>query len=400
MSEPIDPGPEPDPVPDPLEVLPIPPPPSATSEDAGEGWDELMKVLDRVPFVSGLKRDIAKLNRLVYQRRPPRLLAVGTPQCGRSQLLNALLGGPVLSVDPARVQSGAPGWHPLEGRGKHVDWAELSLGSDVESSVQAGRAIVDERKPDSVLLVLTPEDVARGLGHHLELAGRVLDRARKEGPTSLFIVLSKIDTLPPEHAAAPFPVAKLDAIAAVKSELRKQLNEAAVQPDGVYAVATPTPAEQRLEIGPVGLEDLAECLVKKLPPPAQVEAARAFPGAAASRRRVANDVVRCSSTLAITVAITPLPLSDVAVIAPLQVMMVTTLAYLSGRAWDRKTAGEWMMSAGLVSGAGFGLRWGAQQAVKFIPGMGSILSAGIAGMGTLALGRAALKYFLDAPAEV
>ncbi len=80
-----------------------------------------MKVLDRVPFVSGLKRDIAKLNRLVYQRRPPRLLAVGTPQCGRSQLLNALLGGPVLSVDPARVHPGAPGWHPLQGRGKHVD---------------------------------------------------------------------------------------------------------------------------------------------------------------------------------------------------------------------------------------------------------------------------------------
>ncbi|HJL34479.1 MAG TPA: hypothetical protein RMG95_02145, partial [Polyangiaceae bacterium LLY-WYZ-15_(1-7)] len=48
-----------------------------------EGWDELMAVLDRVPFVSGLKRDLTSLSRLVV---------LGRPGSGRHRLLGALLG--------------------------------------------------------------------------------------------------------------------------------------------------------------------------------------------------------------------------------------------------------------------------------------------------------------------
>ena len=102
-------------------------------------------------------------------------------------------------------------------------------------------------------------------------------------------------------------------------------------------------------------------------------------------------------TLAVTVAVTPIPLSDMALIAPLQAMMVTAVAYISGRPWDLRTAGEWIAGLGLVGGAGFGLRWSAQQLVKLVPGAGSIVSASIAGAGTTALGKSAMAYFLGVP---
>ena len=90
---------------------------------------------------------------------------------------------------------------------------------------------------------------------------------------------------------------------------------------------------------------------------------------------VAAAITRASSTLAVTVAVAPIPLSDLALLAPLQAVLVTSIAYLSGRRWDRKTAVEWIGGVGVVGAAGFGLRWGAQQAVKVLPGLGSVVSA-------------------------
>ena len=128
--------------------------------------------------------------------------------------------------------------------------------------------------------------------------------------------------------------------------------------------------------------------------PARVEGARALSGARRTRRRVATAITRASSTLAVTVAVAPIPLADMALLAPLQGLLVTSIAYLSGRPWDRRTALEWVGSVGAVGAAALGLRWGAQQAVKAIPGLGSVVSASIAGAGTLAIGRSAVGYFL------
>ena len=78
----------------------------------------------------------------------------------------------------------------------------------------------------------------------------------------------------------------------------------------------------------------------------------------------------------------------------LQAMMVSSLAYLSGRAWDRKTIAQWLGSLGVVGGLGVGLRFTARTVAKLVPGAGSVVSAGIAGAGTTAMGQSAIKYFL------
>jgi len=96
----------------------------------------------------------------------------------------------------------------------------------------------------------------------------------------------------------------------------------------------------------------------------------------------------------------PVPFADAFFLLPMQAAMVTGIAYLSGRPWNRRAAAEWLASVGVVGGAGLGLRWSAQQLVKLVPGAGSIVGAGVAGAGTLAIGRSAIAYFVDGPGNL
>jgi len=68
---------------------------------------------------------------------------------------------------------------------------------------------------------------------------------------------------------------------------------------------------------------------------------------------------------------------------------------VSGRPWRAGAVAEWLGSLGIVGGAGFGLRWAAQQLVKLVPGAGSMISASVAAAGTAALGHSAVAYFVD-----
>jgi uncharacterized protein (DUF697 family) len=94
------------------------------------------------------------------------------------------------------------------------------------------------------------------------------------------------------------------------------------------------------------------------------------------------------------VGVTPIPFSDMVVLGPLQALMVSALAYLSGRGLDKKTVAEWLGSLGVVGGLGMGLRFSAQTIAKLVPGAGNVIAAGVAGAGTTAMGQSAIRYFL------
>ena len=80
-------------------------------------------------------------------------------------------------------------------------------------------------------------------------------------------------------------------------------------------------------------------------------------------------------------------------------MLVVLIASLSGRELSLEAAKEFIFSVGGVGVVGYGLRIAAQQGAKFInaiwPGAGSALSAGIAGIGTSGIGKAAIAYYID-----
>ena len=139
---------------------------------------------------------------------------------------------------------------------------------------------------------------------------------------------------------------------------------------------------------------LSEAMVLALPEEARLEAARALTRAKEGRLRLGQQIVQACTSVSVTVGLTPIPFSDMAILAPLQVMMVSSIAYMSGRSWSRKAVAEWLASLGVVGGVGFGLRYMAQGALKFIPGAGTMVSAGVAAAGTTAMGQSAIRYFL------
>lgn len=148
------------------------------------------------------------------------------------------------------------------------------------------------------------------------------------------------------------------------------------------------------------LDGLGEAIINKLPDEGRLEAVRGFEVGREARREVARTVVNSCSAIALTVGLALIPFADAFVLLPLQAAMVTGIAYVSGRGWDKKAAAEWIASVGAVGSAGIGLRWGAQQLVKLVPGAGSLVGASVAGAGTMAIGRSAIAYFIDGPGSM
>ena len=115
--------------------------------------------------------------------------------------------------------------------------------------------------------------------------------------------------------------------------------------------------------------------------------------------RIARHLNKIFTGISATVAVTPIPTSDIYILIIIQSMLVALIASLSGRDMSLDTAKEFIFSVSGVAGVEYGLRLVAQQGVKFInaiwPGTGSAISAAIAGAGTNGIGKAAIAYYID-----
>jgi uncharacterized protein (DUF697 family) len=358
------------------------------SESEVEDW---MKVLDRLPFVSSIKRDLTSLRRLLYDRRAPRIAALGMPGSGRTSLVHALLSAVAFGERGAAPPPAPGAWVHIDADGRRLDWIELPAERSDDELLELVKRAFEEVLPD-LLLVLVPQGTEDSDGARvhdaLSLVLTHLAKEREKKPPVL-VLLSKTD------AVGPAPEAKDAAIDLSIVALRKRLADRVPAEDAYVAVS----ARPLDEPGPPrwNVDRVAEAILARLPEAAQLEAVRAFEVGKESRRRVARTLVNSCTALAMTVGLAPIPFADAFVLLPLQAAMVTGVAYLSGRPWDKRAAAEWMTSVGVVGGAGMGFRWGAQQLVKLIPGAGVIVGAGVAGAGTLAIGRSAIAYFIDGP---
>ena len=332
--------------------------------------DQLVRVLDRVPLVSGVKNDLSGLRSLLYRRRPPRIAALGLAGSGRSTLLRALIEREPAS-EPLRAEHGQ--WIHIEHAGAKVDWLELDV--DDPAARSRWKAALEQNAPDLVFLTFEPnnrKDIERVVEHAKSLLPDVPDGT---GPLRVFSLLTHADLIGRGEAD----------IEAARNELEARLVDSGLTADPARAVSA---------ISGYGLAPLSEAILLAIPEEARLEGARALTRAKEGRVRIGNEIVQACTAVSVTVGLTPIPLSDMVLLGPLQAMMVSSVAYLSGRSWGKKTAAEWLGSLGVVGGIGMGLRFSAQTIAKFVPGAGNVLSAGVAGAGTTAMGQSAIKYFL------
>jgi uncharacterized protein (DUF697 family) len=333
-------------------------------------FDQLVRVLDQVPFVSSVKNDLRGLRSLLYRRRPPRIVALGLASSGRSTLLRALIErGP--TREPLNADHGQ--WVHLEHEGAKIDWLEIDV--DDPAARSQWNAALEELRPDLVFLAFEPND-AEVIEPTIERARSLLaDRPEGLDQFRVFPLLTHSDLIGRTRSD----------VEAARKQLEAKLRDAGLKGDPARAVSS---------ISGDGLEALSEAMILALPEEARLEAARALTRAKEGRVRIGTEIVQACTAVSVTVGLTPIPLSDMVLLGPLQAMMVSSLAYLSGRSWGKKTVAEWLASLGVVGGLGMGLRFSAQTIAKFVPGAGNVVSAGVAGAGTTAMGQSAIKYFL------
>lgn len=365
--------------------------------------DDLALVIDRVPFLGSIKTDLMQLRRILVDRRAPRILAIGSSGSGRTTLANELLAAAVLPKEGehARVVAPEAQWVHVRAAGRSLDWLELDATEggtlDKTKKDRLERALA-EAEPDVILLCVAapadlPELAALAATHAALL--KMLRRDEGDGEKSKakktpqsMAVLTHVDrALGDVSLGDPEAKALLDReLAAFRAALEAS------------QLSVPRPVACALDRDePFHLEEVADEIYVRLPDAAQVEAARAFPVSRDKKREVARLVVHRTSTIAVTIGLAPVPFSDAVLLLPLQGMMVTAVAYIAGQPWDSRAAAEWLGSVGAIGAAAFGLRWGARQIVKLVPGAGTLLSASVAGTGTLAIGRSAIAYFIDGP---
>lgn len=332
--------------------------------------DQLARVLDRVPLVSSIKNDLSGLRSLLYSRRTPRLAALGQRGSGRSTLLRSLIER---HSTRQSLQAEHGQWVHIEHQGARIEWLEIDV-DDAMARPQWEDALA-KKMPDLVLLTFEPGnlgDARRAIEH---AKGLLADLPRGSGPLRVLPLLTQADLTGQGEPD----------VERLRHELEAKLRGSGLLGDPPRAVSA---------ISGYGLEGLSEAIVLALPEEARLEAARALTRAQEARIRIGNEIVQACTAVSVTVGLTPIPFSDMVLLGPLQAMMVSALAYLSGRTWGSKTIAEWLGSLGVVGVVGIGLRFSAQTIAKLVPGAGNVVSAGVAGAGTTAMGHSAIKYFL------
>lgn len=418
------------------------------SERSGSGsrreTSDIFALVERLPFVGSVARELAQLRALLVERRAPRILAIGAVGAGKSALVNALLRAEVLPALPRPEPASGPGdgaapadgapaegpateapaastpgapddlaregptlpplvhgaWIRASARSRQLAWLELPATEEApeRETLRLVRNALEEHAPDVILLVLRAERIDDELPAAVATLRRVLDAlgVRAEGARILPVVTAADALVRPEaFARPPYPTDAMARIERATLLAKTHLDGAKVGPTPyprAIPCSCPADASRRWN-----LEEVADAILARLPEATHVEAVRALPVGIDRTRELARAIVGHCAAMAVTVGLAPIPFSDSFVLLPVQALMVTAVAYVAGQPWDRRAALEWVGSLGVMGGAAFGLRFGAQQLVKLVPGAGTLVSASVAGAGTLALGRSAIAYFVDGP---
>ena len=153
-------------------------------------FDQLVRVLDRVPLVSSVRHDLKGLQSLLLHRRAPRIAALGLGGSGRSSLLRALIERRSVRR-PLHAEHGQ--WVEIEHEGARVDWLEIDVAKDAART--EWKTALEKQVPDLVFVALEP--------NNLDDARRIVDRVKSllpdtpEGtaPLRTFVLLTHADLI-------------------------------------------------------------------------------------------------------------------------------------------------------------------------------------------------------------
>lgn len=319
-------------------------------------YDKLAALLGKLPgsLQEPILRELDPIKEIFLRQRAPRIAFLGSENLELPALVNGLAGRPVLHAPMTRGP-----WTPVRGSGT-VEFADLRVSgvlsgepADLFIYIASASAPADARRAAEVLSAAAPREGGSPAGLVVLVVG---------GAGDIAPVLSELAAA----GAASSVVFSAHLPHSVTGEV--------------------VSAAERSELG--------DRLCDFLPEDAQLELAR-FLHARGAQARLAGTVLKAFGAVAGVIGMQPIPLADFPVLLSLQIFMVSLIIYASGREFSLRLAGEFAASLGLGFGAGLVFRETARAAVKILPVWGNMISGGVAGAGTYAIGRAAIAYYIE-----
>lgn len=319
-------------------------------------YEKLAALLGKLPgsLQEPILRELDPIKEIFLRQRPPRIAFLGSENIELPALVNALAGGPALHAPLTRCP-----WTSVRGTGT-VELADLR-GSGVLSG-----------EPADLFIYVASESVAAEARRAADVLAAA---APREGGAPAGLVVLVLGG--PED------------VAPVLSELATSGASSSV----VFSVHLARNAVEE-GIPPAERSELGDRLCDFLPEDAQLELAR-FTHARGAQARLAGTVLKAFGAVAGVIGMQPIPLADFPILLSLQIFMVSLIIYASGREFSLRLAGEFAASLGIGFGAGLVFRETARAAVKILPVWGNMISGGVAGAGTYAIGRAAIAYYIE-----
>lgn len=372
----------------------------------------------------------------IENRRTPRIMLLGRTGIGKSSLINALCGGYVAEVNDYRSCTSETKFYSCKDDGRILmdimdsrGFSENKALKDSSAEEELLNDVIDFA-PDAILLVLScdrrDDSISEDLDFLIKVQKEYYNQYYQQVP--IIAVINRADTVPPKREQDPalYSEKKRVGIAKVVSEYRTSFTNKRLRFNDVIAVSSlidwklddgseegvPLTVEEIEELtdrekkqividfdGRYQIEELREIIESSIE---DYEARMGFMMAVKLDDlvlKLAKKFTSIFSGISGTVALSPIPISDIAVLVPLQAALVSIIAILAGRTIDAKAAKEFVVSLGGVSLSGYVFRTLAQQGAKAVnlvaPAAGSALSATIATGGTKLIGEAAISYYLQ-----
>lgn len=377
-------------------------------------------------------KDLKRLMEGVDNHRPPRIFLIGRTGVGKSSLINAICGSYVANVSD--IKCCTEGAQIIECKDKDrvlmeiLDTRGIAESESINKSITAEEMLIkqiNEFSPDVAIFMLncTHRDDVDSDVEFLKKVSKEYEKTNKLR-LPIVVVVNKCDEMAPTRHKNPmdYPGNKISKINEVVQYYKSIIVKCGLKIDNIIAVSSlidwQTPDGMEVDVesiqnlpkhdidnlqilfdGRYKIEELLDILEEAI---LDFEAQMGLRMASRLQEvvdRLSSYLVKIFSAISGTVALTPIPVSDIYILLIIQSLLVALIASLSGRDISLESAKEFILSLGGIAGTGFTFRIAAQQTSKLLnvvfPGSGSFVSSMIASSGTASIGKAAISYYID-----
>lgn len=377
-------------------------------------------------------KELKQLMEGIDNHRPPRIFLIGRTGVGKSSLINAICGKYVAGVSDTKsctentqIYSCKDGNQTLM---EILDTRGIAESESLDAQITAEERLIDDINrfsPDVAILMLNcahRDDVKSDVEFLKKIARSYSDINKIRLP--IVVAINKADEMAPSRYKESniYPKSKIEHINEMVQYYKEIIVRNGLKIDDILAVSSlidwqtmdgveidaesisnlPIKDIENLKIafdGRYNIEELTDDLSLAIQDFSAQMGLRMSARLTEVTQRIAKQLCKIFSGLSATVALSPVPVSDIYILFVLQAVLVSMISSLSGRDISLDTAKEFILSMGGIAGAGYAFRLAAQQGSKLLnvlwPGAGSAVSASVAGFGTSAIGKAAIAHYIN-----